>query len=137
MSGIKAISTYGITLKWGTSAETLTKKIDIKNFPDLGGAPELIETTTLSDATQTFINGIQTAGEMAFTCNYTKADYTAVKADEGKELYYALEFGENGDEGIFVWQGEHSVYLTGAEVNAVVEMVISIAPSTRPELQEI
>ncbi len=73
---------------------------------------------------------------MAFTCNYTKADYTAVKADEGKELYYALEFGENGDEGVFVWQGEHSVYLTGGEVNAVVEMVISIAPSTRPELKE-
>jgi len=132
-----AISTYGVTLKWGTSAEALTKKVDIKNFPDLGGAPELIETTTLSDAMQTFINGIQTAGEMAFTCNYTKADYTAVKADEGKELYYALEFGEDGDEGIFEWQGEHSVYLTGAEVNAVVEMVISIAPSTKPELQEI
>lgn len=132
-----AISTYGVTLKWGTSAEALTKTVDIKNFPDLGGAPELIETTTLSDAMQTFINGIQTAGEMAFTCNYTKADYTAVKADEGKELYYALEFGEDGDEGIFEWQGEHSVYLTGAEVNAVVEMVISIAPSTKPELQEI
>ena len=132
----KAISTYGITLKWGTSAEALTKTVDIKNFPDLGGAPELIETTTLSDAMQTFINGIQTAGEMAFTCNYTKADYSAVKADEGKELYYALEFGEDGDEGIFEWQGEHSVYLTGAEVNAPVEMVITIAPSTKPELQE-
>ncbi len=132
-----AISTYGVTLKWGTSAESLSKKVDIKNFPDLGGAPELIETTTLSDSMQTFINGIQSAGEMAFTCNYTKADYTAVKADEGKELYYALEFGENGDEGVFVWQGEHSVYLTGGEVNGVVEMVISIAPSTKPELQEI
>jgi hypothetical protein len=130
----KAISTYGITLKWGTSAKALTKVVDIKNFPDLGGAAELIEVTTLSDPMQVFINGIQTAGEMAFTCNYTKADYSAVKADEGKELYYALEFGEDGDEGIFEWQGEHSVYLTGAEVNAVVEMVISIAPSTRPEL---
>jgi len=86
---------------------------------------------------QTFINGIQTAGEMAFTCNYTKADYNAVKADEGEELYYALEFGENGDEGVFVWQGEHSVYITGAEVNGVVEMVINIAPSTKPEMQEI
>lgn len=132
-----AISTYGVTLKWGTSAEALTKTVDIKNFPDLGGAPELIETTTLSDAMQTFINGIQTAGEMSFTCNYTKADYNAVKADEGEELYYALEFGKNGDEGVFVWQGEHSVYITGAEVNAVVEMVISIAPSTKPEMQEI
>ncbi len=131
-----AISTYGVTLKWGTSPGSLAKKVDIKNFPDLGGAPELIETTTLSDAMQTFINGVQSAGEMAFTCNYTKEDYLAVKADEGKKLYYALEFGENGDEGVFEWEGEHTVYLTGAEVNAVVEMVISIAPSSKPELKE-
>ncbi len=131
----KAISTYGVTLKWGTSAASLTKKIDIKNFPDLGGAPELIEVTTLSDPVQVYINGIQTAGEMAFTSNYTKANYTAVKADEGKELYYALEFGDEGDEGIFEWQGEHSVHITGAEVNSPVEMVITIAPSTKPTLK--
>lgn len=131
----KAISTYGITLKWGTSAESLTKKIDIKNFPDLGGAPELIEVTTLSDPMQVFINGIQTAGEMAFTSNYTKANYESVESDAGKPLYYALEFGDEGDEGIFEWQGEHSVHITGAEVNAPVEMVISIAPSTKPTLK--
>lgn len=130
-----AISTYGVTLKWGETSAALTKVIDIKNFPDLGGAPELIETTTLSDAMQTFINGIQTAGEMAFTCNYTKADFLAVETDANKQLYYALEFGEAGDEGTFEWQGEHSVYVTGADVNGVVEMVISIAPSTKPTLK--
>lgn len=135
MSGIKAISTYGITLKWGTSEESLTKKIDIKNFPDLGGAPELIEVTTLSDAMQVFINGIQTAGEMAFNANYTKASFETVETDANKEQYYALEFGDGGDEGIFEWQGEHSVHVTGAEVNAPVEMVITIAPSTKPTLK--
>lgn len=136
MSGRNAISTYGTTLKWGSSSEALTKRVDIKNFPDLGGAPEMIETTTLSDAMQTFINGIQSAGEMAFTCNYTKASYEAVNLDAGEPLYYALEFGTNGDEGIFEWQGEHSVYIVGGDVNSPVEMVITIAPSTKPELKE-
>lgn len=131
-----AISTYGVTLKWGEDALTTSKVIDIKNFPDLGGAPELLETTTLSDAAQSYIKGIQTAGEMPFTCNYTKADFEAVLADEGKKLYYQLEFGDAGDEGIFEWQGEHTVWVTGADVNGVVEMVISIAPSTKPELKE-
>ncbi len=131
-----AISTYGVTLKWGTSPEALSKKIDIKDFPDLGGAPELLETTTLSDAAQTFINGIQTLSAMEFTANYTKADYEAVLADANKELYYALEFGNAGSEGIFEWQGEHDVWVTGAGVNAPVEMRISIAPSTKPELKE-
>ena len=129
-----AISTYGVTLKWGEASASLTKKVDIKNFPDLGGAPELIEVTTLSDPMQVFINGIQSAREMAFTCNYTKDDFETVEADADTELYYALEFGDGGDEGVFEWQGMHSVHVTGADVNAPVEMVITIAPSTKPEL---
>mgnify|MGYP000916620055 FL=1 len=130
-----AISTYGVTLKWGTSAETLTKAIDVKDFPDLGGAPELLETTTLSDAAQTYINGIQSMSAMEFTANYTKSDYEAVLADANKKLYYALEFGTAGSEGIFEWQGEHDVWVVGAGVNAVTEMKISIAPSTKPTLK--
>ena len=130
-----AISTMGVTLKWGENQNTLTKKIDIKNFPDLGGAPEMLETTTLSDEAQTFIPGIQSMDALEFTANYTKADYQKVLTDEGKELYYALEFGENGSEGVFQWQGQHTVWVTGAEVNSVVEMVISIAPLTKPKLK--
>ena len=132
-----AISTYGVTLKWGTDSATVSKVIDIKNFPDLGGAPELIETTTLSDDAQTFISGIQSLSAFEFTANYTKADFEAVLADEGKELYYQLEFGNAGDEGIFEWQGEHTVWVTGADVNGVVEMVISVVPSTKPKLKTV
>lgn len=131
-----AISTYGVTLKWGPESGSLSKKIDIKDFPDLGGAPELLETTTLSDASQTFINGIQTLSAMEFTANYTKEDFETVLADANTPLYYSLEFGDEGEEGIFVWQGEHDVWVTGAGVNAPVEMKISIAPSTKPELKE-
>jgi hypothetical protein len=129
-----AISTYGVTLKWGASAGTLTKKIDIKDFPDLGGAPEMLETTTLSDAAQTFILGIQSLSAMEFTANYTKSDFEAVEADANTEMFYSLEFGDNGDEGVFKWQGQHSVYVVGAGVNAVTEMKIVVAPSTKPEL---
>jgi hypothetical protein len=130
----KAISTYGITLKWGTSAGAVEKKIDIKDFPDLGGAPEMLETTTLSDAAQTFILGIQSLSSMEFTANYTKADFEAVEEDANTDLYYALEFGTSGSEGVFEWQGQHSVYVVGAGVNAVTEMRIVIAPSTKPKL---
>ena len=130
-----AISTYGITLKWGTDPESLTKKVDIKDFPDLAGAPELLETTHFLNPAQTFILGIQSMDAMEFTANYTKSDYEAVLADANKKLYYALEFGIDGSEGVFEWQGEHTVWVTGAGVNAVVEMKIGIAPSTKPTLK--
>lgn len=130
-----AISTYGVTLKWGESPNELAKAVDIKDFPDLGGAPELLETTTLSDPAQTYINGVQSMSAMEFTANYTKSDYEAVLADANKKLYYALEFGTAGSEGIFEWQGEHAVWVVGAGVNAVTEMKISIAPSTKPTLK--
>ena len=129
-----AISTYGVTLKWGLTMAAATKEIDIKDFPDLGGAPEMLETTTLSDAAQTFILGIQSLSAMEFTANYTKTDFEAVEADANTEMFYSLEFGDNGDEGVFEWQGQHSVYVVGAGVNAVTEMKIVVAPSTKPEL---
>ncbi len=132
-----AISTQGVTLKWGTSAANLDKVVDIKDFPDLGGAPEMLETTTLSDQVQTYILGIQGLDMMEFTCNYTKADFEAVMEDANKDLYYALEFGVNGSEGIFEWQGRHTAWVVGAGVNAVTEFKIGIAPSTKPTLRTI
>jgi len=127
-----AISTQGVTLKWGTTAGALTKTVNIKDFPDLGGAPEMLETTTLSDQMQTYIMGIQSADIMEFTCNYTKADFQAVLADANKNLHYALDFGT---EGTFEWQGQHTAWVVGAGVNAVAEFKIGIAPSTKPTLK--
>lgn len=129
-----AISTQGVTLKWGATAAALTKTVDIKDFPDLGGAPEMLETTTLSDEMQTYIMGIQGSDMMEFTCNYTKADFQAVEADANTDLYYALEFGT---EGTFEWQGQHTAWVVGAGVNAVTEFKIGIAPSTKPTLKTI
>lgn len=125
-----AISTYLATLKWGTSADQVAKVVDIKDFPDLMGEPNMLETTTLSDAAQTFIPGIKSMDVMAFTYNYTKADFEKVKQDEGKPLFYELEFS---DGSAFVWQGSHTATIPGKGVDEVIEAGISIAPSTSVE----
>ena len=72
-----AISTYGIYLMHKVS-DAYAKLIDIKDFPDLGGAPEMLETTTLSDSMQTYIPGIQSLDGLEFTANYTKSDFLRV-----------------------------------------------------------
>lgn len=133
-----AISTYKTFLMHKTTS-TWEKLIDIKSFPDLGGAPELLETTTLSDGMTTNIMGIQTLEALEFECNYTKEDYTKLKALEGKDSDYAVWLGgtesagtvtPTGSDGKFEFKGQLAVYVNGGGVNEVVNMTVSIAAST-------
>ena len=125
-----AISTYGIQLMHKSTGSTYTKLVDIKDFPDLGGAPEMLETTTLSDAMQTYIEGIQSADALEFTANYTKTEYDRLVALKGDEESFAVYFGEAGAQGAFYFKGYLSVRVNGGGVNEVVGMTIAIAPST-------
>jgi hypothetical protein len=133
-----AISTYKVFLMKKTEG-TYGKLIDIKDFPDLGGAPEMLETTTLSDGAQTYILGIQSQDALEFTANYTKSDYDTLKALEGTELDLAVWFGgtvangvatPTGSDGKYEFKGELTVFISGGGVNEVVDMTISIAPKT-------
>lgn len=133
-----AISTYKVFLMKQT-AEAWEKLVDIKEFPDLGGEPEMLETTTLSDKMQTYIAGIQSLEGLSFNANYTKADFKKLKALEGKTEKYAVWFGgtesagvltPDGSGGKFEFDGQLSVYPVGGGVNEVVDMNITVAPST-------
>ena len=135
-----AISTYKIFLmEKASTGDAYEKVIDIKDFPDLGGAPEMLETTTLSDKMQTYIPGIQSLDALEFTANYTKEDFTKLKALEGKEESYAVWFGgterdgvltPTGSDGKFEFKGQLSAFPVGGGVNEVVDMTVTIAPST-------
>lgn len=128
-----AISSYGVELLWGESATAVEKKVDIKDFPDLIGDPNMLETTTLSDAQQTYIPGIKSADMLSFTFNYTKSDFALVKADEGKPLFYKLAFSDGSS---FSWQGQHTVGMPGKGVDEVLESTVNIAPSSTVEFSD-
>lgn len=136
-----AISTYKTFFMHGTGTGTITyeKLIDIKEFPDMGGAPEMIDVTTLSDKIMHYIMGIQSNEGLTFTANYTKADFTALKALEGKDEKYALWLGgteaggvvtPDGSDGKFSFDGQLSVFLAGGGVNGAQNMTITIAPTS-------
>lgn len=133
-----AISTYKIFLMQKNSSNW-EKLIDIKEFPDLGGTHEMLETTTLSDKMQTYIPGIQSLDSLEFTANYTLAEYKKLKQMEGTEKEFAVWFGgtevgdtvtPTGNDGKFKFKGQLSVFPAGGGTNEVVEMTITIAPST-------
>lgn len=137
-----AINTYKTALMKKGSGSTYEKLVDIKSYPDLGGTPEMLETTTLSDKAQTYIPGIDSTDALEFTANYTKVDYEKLLALKGEEVELAVWFGgtesagvftPTGADGKFEFKGYVSVVATGGDVNAVREMTISIAPSSTIE----
>ena len=133
-----AISTYNVFLM-KKDTDAYKKLVDIKDFPDLGGSPEMLETTTLSDKMQTYIPGIQSLDALEFNANYTKEEFTKLKALEGQELELAVWFGGDeangtltptGNDGKFNFKGYVSVFVVGGGTNEVVGMTVAVAPST-------
>lgn len=131
-----AISTYQVYLMYKATAEgAWAKLIDIVDYPDLKGDPQMIDTTTLSDGEETQIPGIRAAESRQFTANYTKADYIKVKALEGQDIPYAVYFGgdssgvPDGHNGQFEGVGMVSVTPLGAGTNDVVRMRLTMAMS--------
>ena len=137
-----AISTYKTFLMLGTdtgSGISYEKLVDIKSFPDLGGIPETLDTTTMSDSARTFILGIQETETMSFDANYVLADYSRIKAMEYTIQHFAVWLGANtvnevatptGADGKFEFDGYITVTKTGGGVNEVQNMSITIAPTT-------
>ena len=127
-----AISTYPISLKYDSSANETpnwTDVCDIKDFPDLGGAPDMLDTTTLSDSAKTYIAGIEDQQAIEFTANYDEDAMDAIALLIGTKKFQ-LWFGAAGASGKFAFSGTISAYVVGAGVNEVVDMKIVIVPST-------
>jgi len=133
-----AISTFRVALMRNNDS-VWEKVLDIKSFPDLGGSPEMLETTTLSDRMQTYIAGIQSLDALDFVANYDKDDYQKCMNLEGSQHEYGVWFGgtgsgnnftPTGSEGKFTFRGELSAYPTGGGVNEVVDLNVTIAPSS-------
>ena len=133
---MQGVLTKRIELGYKTSGsgETYTKIAGLQEFPDIGGAPEQIDITTLDDAMMHYMNGLKDVGSMEFTFLYDKQD----NASSNYQVLCGLEDAGNvvswevklptGTK--FHWDGEVSVTLSGAGVNAAVQFVANIGVAT-------
>ena len=140
-----AISTYKTFLMVDTSSTSTPsweKLICIKDFSDLGGAPEMIDVTTLCDNVRRNIKGVQELDALTFTANYTGEAFDTIKEYAEGTHKFAVWFGGTGEgstltptgsDGKFSFEGELSVWVNGGGVNEAVEMTISIACSSAIE----
>lgn len=128
----------------GTS--TFVKLVDITSVPDLGGAPEQIDITTLSDRKQKNMNGIQSVSSHEFGAWYDDTVYDTLQAimdadydkTSAEQLdTYQIWIGENGVGGKFEWQGKLSVYVGGYESNAAIPMTITISDEGEEAIHKV
>ena len=118
-----AISSKGTVLKIGS------KTYDIKDFPVVLGERSALETTTLSDDAQTYIQGIRQQSEtFPFLANYDATVYGEINALSGVQEC-ELTFSDGSK---FTWSGYVSASINEGSVDSVLEMTISVTPSTVP-----
>ncbi len=142
-----AQTTIGTFLMYRETEEDEWEKLtDIKDYPDLGGAPERIQSTTLSNRQHTYENGVQDVAERQFTANYNSDEYAALEAMmmSGKEYEFGVWFDLspklNAATGKlepneptcdkFTFKGKVNVYPSGGGVNAIRDTLISLSSST-------
>ena len=127
MSMATPISTYQAVLKYGASSATTA--IDIKSFPQILAPRTALETTTMSDDARTYIQGIrETPDSFDFTCNWDKTVFNTINALTAAQKCL-LEFSDGSS---FSWHGYMSAANNDGDVNAVVEMTISVTPTSVP-----
>lgn len=122
-----ALTTYQTSLKYGSDSPTT--EVIIKDFPSIIGKRNALETTTLSDDAQTFVPGIRAQSEsFDFTANYDPDVYATINALDAVQKC-SLTFSDGSG---YTWDGYLSASVNEGSVDAVLEMTISITPSTVP-----
>lgn len=122
-----AMSAQGTVLKYGaTSPDT---EVVIKDVPQIMAKRSSLETTDLKCDARTFIPGLrETAESFDFTANYDAEVFgklnTLTDIQKCAVIY--------GDGSGYTWEGYVSASVSEAAVDAVLEMVVSITPTTVP-----
>lgn len=149
-----AKSTYGTILEYKESSESTYKFLcDIKNTPAFMPEVNRVETTTLSDATETNVLGIGRFSDFDFTIN-VEDDATLVGwtfstvlgLDRNGNYDFRVESFKNFKKTVtdsvatfegtpffsVTWTGEAVVGLNESEVDGINEATISVSTSSTP-----
>lgn len=133
-----ATTTANTILKHASTKEgEFAKLLDITDYPDLGGTPNMLDTTDLSATKfQTSIMGLQEAPDLTFEANYDYDKFVEINEMVGTH-WFNLEFGDGGADGVFEWSGEITIFTTGGGVDEVRKMTVVISTATPIEVKTV
>lgn len=126
--------TKGITLGYkSTGGSSFTNLPNLQTVPSLGGDIDKVETTVLSDASRTYINGLKDYGDLEFGFVYdadqTTSSFKMLKTveDAGKATEFEVGFPDGSK---FDFSGMVHVSTGDADVGSVVTFTASISLSS-------
>lgn len=119
----------GVTLKWcATATGTFANMPDLKEVPDLGAEPEMVDNTALADSIIHNEQGIGDPGSMEYVFRFVNAaatdSFRIAKTRDGQLTYFKHELT---DGTIYSFSGIPSFRLSGGGVNDPQEFVMAIA----------
>lgn len=120
----------GVTLGYATTAEATeyTNLPDLKEVPDLGADPEMVDNTALTDSIVHNEQGIGDPGDMEYTFRYKNAtaqdSYRMLQDRTGKLTYFKHQLT---DGTAFTFAAIPALKLSGGGVNDPQEFVMSLA----------
>ena len=124
------ILSKGITLGYSKgSPDTYTVIPNLQSCPNLGGAAEKVDVTTLADGNYKYINGIKDFGDLEFTFLYdnsgAQSNYRVVRGleEEGAVVNWEDSFPDGTK---FHFSGEVATATQGGEVNSAIQFVATI-----------
>ena len=122
------ILTKGITLSYKKDQAFVEIK-NLQECPELGGAAERVDVTTLADGNYKYINGIKDFGELAFKFLYdnsgAESNYRILRGLEeaGSMVEWKVTFPDNTE---FTFSGQVSTAIDSAAVNAALTFTANI-----------
>ena len=117
-----------------------SKLVDITSYPQIGGEPEQVDVTTMSDTKHRYINGLEDTERLEFGANYRKSDYSKLNTISAADAVrtYSLCFGDMlGTDGRFEWSGRLSLYLSAGESGAARGMSFTISDEGKEAIHEV
>ena len=122
------ILSKGITLSYKKD-QTFVEIKNLQECPELGGAAERVDITTLADGNYKYINGIKDFGELAFKFLYdnsgAESNYRILRGLEEAEsmVEWKVTFPDNTE---FTFSGQVSTAIDSAAVNAALTFTANI-----------
>ncbi len=126
-----------------SSAQAFSDLFGVVDSPDFGGEPETVDVTTQKDTKRRYINGLQDSSSLTFTTWYDAelcATLDSIKTADASKTgtdsldTYQYQIGDNGEHGIYEWQGKLDWYLNSAAPGDAQQITVTISDEGDEEL---